>query len=33
MRQVDDFAVAALDSKTSDMPMDLIDDKLFIPIK
>ena len=33
MRQVDDFAIASPDAKTSDMLMDLIDDKLSIPIK
>ncbi len=33
MRQVDDFAIAAPDAKTSDMLMDLIDEKLSIPIK
>jgi hypothetical protein len=33
MRQVDDFAEAAPNSKTSDMLMDLIDNKLSIPIK
>ena len=31
--QVDDFAIAAPDAKTSDMLMDLIDKKLSIPIK
>jgi hypothetical protein len=33
MRQVDDFAIATPDAKTSDMLMDLIDKKLSIPIK
>jgi hypothetical protein len=33
MRQVDDFAVVAPDAKTSNMLMDLIDEKLSIPIK
>jgi hypothetical protein len=33
MRQVDDFAIASPDAKTSDMLMDLIDDKLSIPTK
>ena len=33
MRQVDDFAVASPDAKTSDMLMDLIDEKLSMPIK
>ena len=33
LRQVDDFAIAAPDAKTSDMLMDLIDDKLSEPIK
>jgi hypothetical protein len=33
MRQVDDFAIAAPDSNTSDQIMDLIDYKLSIPIK
>ena len=31
--QVDDFAIAAPDAKTSDLVMDFIDDKLTIPIK
>jgi hypothetical protein len=33
MQQVDNFAIAALDERTSKILMDLIDDKLFIPIK
>jgi hypothetical protein len=33
MQQVDDFAIAAPDLYTSDMLMDLIDNKLSIPIK
>jgi hypothetical protein len=33
MRQVDNFAVAAPNAKTSNMLMDLIDEKLSIPIK
>ncbi len=33
IRQVNDFAIASPDAKTSDMLMDLIDDKLSIPIK
>jgi hypothetical protein len=33
MRQVDDFAIASPDEQTSDILMDLIDDKLKIPIK
>jgi len=33
LRQVDDFAIAAPNTETSDMIMDLIDDKLSIPIK
>jgi hypothetical protein len=33
MRQVDDFAIASTDKWTSDILMDLIDDKLTIPIK
>ena len=33
MRQVDDFAIAAPDAKTSDILMDMIDDRLKIPIK
>jgi hypothetical protein len=33
MRQVDDFAIAAPDAKTSDTLMDLINDKLSTPIK
>jgi hypothetical protein len=33
MRQVDSFAIACPNSKTSDMLMDLIDDELSIPIK
>ena len=33
LRQVDDFAIAAPDAKTSDLVMDLIDDKLTILIK
>ena len=32
MRQVDDFAIAAPDAKTSDIFMDMIDDHLKIPI-
>jgi hypothetical protein len=33
MRQVDDFAIAAPDATTSDLIMDLIDERLSIPIK
>jgi hypothetical protein len=33
MRQVDDFAIAAPDAQTSDILMDMIDDRLKIPIK
>ncbi len=33
MQQVDDFAIAASDAKTSDILMDLVDDRLKIPIK
>jgi hypothetical protein len=33
MRQVDNFAIAAPDEHTSEILMDLIDDKLKIPIK
>ena len=33
LRQVDDFAIAAPDEKTSDMLMDLIDERLSEPIK
>jgi hypothetical protein len=33
MRQVDDFAIAAPDQHTSDILMDLLDDKLTMPIK
>ncbi len=33
MRQVDDFAIATLDEHTSEILMDMIDDKLKIPIK
>jgi hypothetical protein len=32
-RQVDDFAIAAPDAKTADVLLDLIDDKLNIPVK
>ena len=32
-RQVDDFAIAAPDAKTADILLDLIDDKLKIPVK
>jgi hypothetical protein len=32
-RQVDDFAIAAPDAKTADVLLDLIDDKLKIPVK
>jgi hypothetical protein len=32
-RQVDDFALAAPDAKTADVLLDLIDDKLKIPVK
>jgi len=32
-RQVDNFAIAALDAKTADVLLDLIDDKLTIPVK
>ncbi len=31
--QVDDFAIAALDAKTADILLDMLDDKLTIPIK
>ncbi len=33
MQQVDDFAIPAPDAKTSDTFMDMIDDRLKIPIK
>jgi hypothetical protein len=33
MRQVDDFAIATPDAQTSDILMDMIDDRLRIPIK
>jgi hypothetical protein len=33
MRQVNDFAIGAPDKRTSEILMDLIDDKLSIPIK
>ncbi len=33
MRQVDDFAIAAPDAITTDILMDMLDDKLSIPIK
>jgi hypothetical protein len=33
MRQVDDFAIAALDKITSKILMDIINNKLKIPIK
>ncbi len=33
MQQVADFAIAASDARTADILMDLIDDKLKIPIK
>ena len=33
MRQVDDFAIAAPDTKTADILLDMIDDKLKIPVK
>jgi hypothetical protein len=33
MRQVDNFAIAAPEARTADILMDLIDDKLKIPIK
>jgi hypothetical protein len=33
MHEVDDFAVAAPNAKTSDMLMDLKDEKISIPIK
>ena len=33
VRQVDDFAIAAPDAKTSDILMDMIDNRLKIPIK
>ncbi len=32
-RQVDNFAIAALDAKTADILLDMIDDKLKIPVK
>jgi hypothetical protein len=33
LHQVDDFATAAPNAKTADMLMDLIDEKISIPIK
>ena len=33
MRQVDDFAIAAPDSHTADLLLNVLDDKLSIPIK
>ncbi len=33
MRQVDDFAIAAPDARTADLLLDMIDDKLTIPVK
>jgi hypothetical protein len=33
MRQVDDFAIVAPDSHTADLLLDMLDDKLSIPIK
>ncbi len=33
LRQINDFAIAAPDAKTSDMLMDLINEKLSEPIK
>jgi len=33
MRQVDDFAIAAPDERTSDILLDMIDEKLSIPLK
>ncbi len=33
MQQVDDFAIAAPDAITTDIPMDMLDNKLSIPIK
>ena len=33
MRQVDDFAIAAPDAHTADVLLDMLDDKLSIPIK
>jgi hypothetical protein len=33
MRQVDDFAIAAPDEKTSDILLDVIDEKVSIPLK
>ncbi len=33
MRQVDDFAIAAPDPHTADLLLDMLDDKLSIPIK
>ena len=33
MRQVDDFAIAAPDAHTADLLLDMLDDKLSIPIK
>jgi len=32
-RQVDDFAIAAPDAKTADILLDMLDEKLTIPIK
>ncbi len=32
-RQVDDFAIAAPDAKAADILLDMLDDKLTIPIK
>jgi hypothetical protein len=33
MRQVDDFAIATPDARTADLLLDMIDDKLTIPVK
>jgi hypothetical protein len=33
MRQVDDFAIAAPNERTSDILLDMIDEKLSIPLK
>jgi hypothetical protein len=33
MHQVDNFAIAAPDAKTADILLDMIDDKLTIPVK
>ncbi len=33
MRQVEDFAIATADKKTANILLDLLDDKLSIPLK